>query len=195
MPDIPSSVTGSARGAAWESWLGAVAVVLGVLLAATHGTEWMRQHVITTAAPAHGELPQAECPEDELIAGGLSVAEGEQLVGTVRSYLASAPAWFPTLMTRLAAAGTVLALASVVVGAALVDHRAWASAASIPVFGGLAAIDAVGFMGAVNTGPLLRALYLWNILLWFFVHLMMTVGAAAGRSGGADRDVGRNDGT
>src|SRR5690606_22555788 len=151
MSDITRSVIGNARGAAWESWLGVVAVVLGVLLAAASATEWTRQHVMSIAAPAHGELPAAECPEDELIEEGLSVAECEQLVSNIRSYLVSAPAWFPGLMTFLSAAGTILALASVVVGAALVHHRPWASAAAIPVFGGLAVIDAIGFLGVINT--------------------------------------------
>jgi len=186
MSDVTRSVIGSAPGAAWESWLGVVAIVLGVLLTAAHGTEWTRQHVLAIAAPANGELPPAECPEDELIEEGLSVGECEQLVSNVRSYLVSAPSWFPGLMTSLSAAGTILALASVVVGAALVDHRAWASAAAIPVFGGLALIDAIGFIGVINAGPILRGLYLWNVLEWFVIHLMMTVGAAAGRAASAD---------
>jgi hypothetical protein len=39
----------------------------------------------------------------------------------------------------------------------------------------------IGFIGAVNTGPILRSLYLWDILVWFFIHLMMTVGIVAAR--------------
>lgn len=164
----------------WQSWLGIVAVVLGVLAAAAHGTEWMKQRVIVNAAPADGLFPAAECPEDELIEEGLSVAECEQLVSNVRSFVVSAPAWFPRLQSWLAAAGTLLALLSVGVGAALVDRRGWAPAAAVVVFGALTLVDGAGFVAAVNTGPILREVYLWNVLLWFFVHLMMTLGAAAG---------------
>jgi len=169
-------------GAAWESWLGIVAIVLGVLLAAAHGTEWMKQHVIAMATPADGQLPAAECPEDELIEEGLSVAECEQLVSNVRSYIVSAPPWFPRVQSFLAGIGVVLALVSIGVGAALIDRQSWAPAAAIAVFGALTLVDAVGFVAAVNTGPILRDVYLWNVLLWFFVHLMMTLGAVAGRA-------------
>src|SRR5690606_36575989 len=75
---------------AWQSWLGVVAAVLGVLLVAAHGTEWMKQVVIQNATPASGVLPAAVCPEDELIEEGLSVAQCEQIVSEVRSFLASA---------------------------------------------------------------------------------------------------------
>jgi len=179
-----SSATNHMAGAgpAWQSWLGIVAVVLGVLLSAGHGTEWMKQRVILNATPADGRFPAAECPEDELIEEGLSVAECEQLVSNVRSFVVSAPAWFPGLQSLLAAVGTVLALVSVGVGAALVDRRRWAPAAAIAVFAALTLIDAAGFVAAVNAGPILRDVYLWNVLLWFFVHLMMTLGAAAGRA-------------
>lgn len=182
MADTMQPMAGNARGAAWRSWLGIVAIVLGVLLVAVHGTEWTRQRVFAIAAPASGELPPAECPEDELIEEGLSVAECEQLVSNVRSYLVSAPEWFPGLMTALSAFGTILAFVSIVVGAGLVDHRAWAATVAVPVFGGLALIDAVAFIGAINAGPILRGLYLWNHLQWFVVHMMMTVGAVAGRA-------------
>jgi len=169
-------------GPAWQSWLGIVAIVLGVLLAATHGTEWMKQRVLINATPADGHLPAAECPEDELIEEGLSVAECEQLVSNVRSQVVSAPPWFPGLQSMLAAVGTVLAILSIGVGAGLIERRGWAPGAAIGVFGALTLVDAASFVAAVNTGPILRDVYLWNVLLWFFVHLMMTLGAAAGRA-------------
>jgi len=156
--------------------------VLGVLLAASHATEWTKQVVIASATPADGQLPAAECPEDELIEEGLSPAECEQLVSEVRSFIVSAPEWFPGYQTVLAAIGTLLAIGSIVVGAALIDHRAWAAAAAIPVFGALALVDGAAFIGAANAGPILRGLYMWNFLLWFAIHLMMTAGAAAGRA-------------
>ena len=179
-----TSVTDSTAGAgpAWRSWLGIVAVVLGVLGAAAYGTEWMKQRVIVNATPADGRFPAAECPEDELIEEGLSVAECEQMVSNVRSYVVSAPAWFPRAQSWLAGVGTLLALLSIGVGVALVDRRPWAPAAALAGFGALSLVDGAGFDAAVNTGPILRDVYLWNVLLWFFVHLMMTLGAAAGRA-------------
>lgn len=159
-----------------------MAVVLGVLLAAGHGTEWMKQAVIADATPAHGQLPAAECPEDELIEEGLTLAECEQLVSNVRGFVVSAPPWFPGFATAVSATGTLLAIVSIVVGAALVVRRGWAPGAAVPVFGALALVDAAGFVGAVNAGPILRGVYLWDFLVWFVIHAMMTAGAAAGRA-------------
>jgi hypothetical protein len=51
-------------------------------------------------------------------------------------------------------------------------------------FGALAALDVIGFVAVVNAGPLLRDFYLWQLLLWFLIHLMMTVAAVVGRQGG-----------
>lgn len=167
---------------AWASWLGVAAVVLGVLLTASHGTEWMRQAVITQATPASGQLPAAECPEDELIEEGLSLEECEQLVSHVRGFLVSAPEWFPGVMGVLAAAGTLLAALSVIVGAALLSRRAWSAHGAIAVFGALAAVDLGMFIAAVNAGPLLRGAYLWPALTGFAIHLLMLAAAFAGRA-------------
>ncbi|HEX7081819.1 MAG TPA: hypothetical protein VF329_12475 [Gammaproteobacteria bacterium] len=168
---------------AWASWVGTVAVVLGVLLTAERGTEWMKQVVIANATPVSGQLPDAECPTDELIEEGLSAAECEQLVANVRNHIVSAPPWFPGVQTLLAATATILALLSIGVGASLLEGRAWAPGAAVYTFGALALVDAAGFVAAVNAGPILRDAYLWGFLLWFFIHLMMTIGVAAGRAG------------
>lgn len=166
----------------WASWLGIATVVLGVLLAAERGTEWMKQAVIANATPASGQLPDAVCPEDELIEEGLSAAECEQLVANVRNYIVSAPSWFPGVQTLLAATATILALVSIGVGASLLEGRAWAPGAAMSTLGALALVDAAGFVAAVNAGPILRDVYLWGFLLWFFIHLMMTIGVAVGRA-------------
>ncbi|MGH8502705.1 MAG: hypothetical protein ACREVE_09580 [Gammaproteobacteria bacterium] len=169
-------------GPAWASWLGVVAIVLGVLLTAAHGNEWMKQIVITQATPASDRLPPAECPKDELIEEGLSLAECQQMVANVRNFTLSAPDWFPAFQATLAAVGTAVAFISIIIGAALLNYRGWAPAVAILTFGALAAIDVIGFIGALNTGPILRDVYLWNFLLWFSIHLMMTVGVIAGRA-------------
>lgn len=172
----------SSQGAAWASWLGAVAVVLGILLTAAHGNEWMKQIVISQSTPASDRVPSAECPQDELIEEGLSLAECQQMVANVRNFTRSAPDWFPAFQATLAAAGTVVAFISIIIGAALVNYRSWAPTAALLTFGTLAAIDVIGFIGAINTGPILREVYLWDFLLWFSIHLMMTVGVIAGRA-------------
>ena len=74
-----------------------------------------------------------------------------------------------------------MAFGSILVGVALVDDRRWASGVAVATFASLLALDGAGFAVALYTGPLLRALYLWNILLWFSIHLCMTAGAVAGR--------------
>lgn len=186
MPGATKSTANGAHGPAWENWLGIVAIVLGVLLAAAQGTELTRQFVIASSTPSDGRLPAAECPEDELIEEGLTRAECEQLVSNVRGFIVSAPPWFPRFQSVLAATGVVLAIVSIVVGAALVNREAWGAAAAVPAFAALALVDAAAFAGAVQTGPILRDLYLWNFLLWFVIHLMMTLGAAAGRATSAE---------
>ncbi|MBA3564279.1 MAG: hypothetical protein H0W33_09785 [Gammaproteobacteria bacterium] len=178
------------RGPAWASCLGVVAIVFGIFLTATHGNEWMKQAVI--AQPASSEqVAEADCPEDELEEEGISLAECEQLVANIETMTVSRPDWFRGFQMGLAALGTVVAFGSVIIGAALTHYRHWAPAAAILTFGALAAIDIVGFIAVVNAGPLLRALYLWNILLWFLIHMIMTVGAVAGRrSETIDRQIG-----
>ncbi len=171
----------SPRGPEWASWLGVVAIVLGILLTATHGNEWMKQVVVMQSTPTRDQVPAADCPRDELVEEDLSVAECKQMVSNVRNLVVSSPSWFPAFQATLAAVGTVIAFLSVVVGAALVNFRGWAPAAAMLTFGALAAIDLIGFIGAVNTGPILRSLYLWDILVWFFIHLMMMAGIVAAR--------------
>jgi hypothetical protein len=70
---------------------------------------------------------------------------------------------------------------SVVVGIALIDYRRWAAAAAAWVFGALVLLDAVAFTGIVNTGPIIRQMYLWTLLLWFFIHLAMAIAAIVGQ--------------
>jgi hypothetical protein len=41
----------------------------------------------------------------------------------------------------------------------------------------LVLLDVAAFTAALNTGPLLRAQYLWPLLLWFFIHLCLLMAA------------------
>ncbi len=166
-------------GPAWASWLGIAAVVLGLLLAAAQATELMKQAVIAHAAPAAAGAAAAACPADELAEEGLSAGECLQLVSNVRNLTVSAPDWFPPWQMALSAAGSMFAVLSVIAGVALLDRRAWAPGAAAASFAALTAIDAGSFVAVLNTGPILRDLYLWPLLSWFVIHLMMTAAAVA----------------
>ena len=178
----------SVSGPAWPSSLGIVAIVLGVFLTAMHGNELLKHAVIAQPAAGGEQIAEPDCPADELEEEGLSLAECEQLVAHVRTITVSRPDWFRGLQMGLSALGVLVASASVLVGAALLDYRRRAAGAAVLVFGTLAALDVIGFVAVVNAGPLLRELYLWQLLLWFLIHLMMTVAAVVGRQSGLPAD-------
>ena len=168
---------------AWASSLGIVAVVLGILFAAWQANEWMKLAIVGTPPYTIATMPEPDCEADELLEEGLSQAECNQLALAVHDISISSPGWFKAFHIAVSAAGTVVALLSVFVGIALVDYRRWAASAAVQVFGVLLVLDAVSFTGVVNSGPLIRQMYLWSILLWFFIHLALAVGAMASRHG------------
>jgi hypothetical protein len=170
----------SQRTPAWASCLGVVAIVLGVMLTATHANEWMRQAVLARFAPASKVLPAAECPADELEEEGISLAECEYMVSRLEGLIQATPEWFSHTQIVLASIGTLVAFTSIIVGAALVNFRKWSPPAAAITFGVLLAIDIVAFIAALNTGPIVREIYLWNAVLWATLHMMMTVGAVSG---------------
>jgi hypothetical protein len=165
----------------WASRVGVVAILLGILLAAWHANEWMKLAIVGTPPYGIATMPEPDCEEDELEEEGLSLEECRQLAYVVHDISISAPAWFKGFHIVVSAAGTALALLSVLVGVALVDYRRWAATAGVWVFGACALLDVVSFTAVVNTGPLLRQMYLWSILLWFFLHLALTMAALVGR--------------
>ncbi len=171
----------------WASILGVVAIMLGVFLTAMHGTELMKQSVMTSNMPVSGIMPEADCPLGELDEEGITLEQCEFLVDYVQGIAQSTPEWFPSTMMALSLAGALLAFASVIIGGALVNYTSWSSMAAIVVFIGLAAVDVLQFATVVNTGPILRNMYLSSILLWFLLHLMLLVGAIAGRHSEAAR--------
>jgi hypothetical protein len=141
----------------------------------------MKQAVSGAPAIPAEQVSAADCREDELEEEGLSFAECRQMVANVENLTVSGPAWFRGVQIGLAGVGTIIALGSIVVGVALVDDRAWAPNCAVLTFAALAGLDVLGFTAAVNAGPVIRQLYLGDILLWFLLHLMMTVGVVAGR--------------
>ncbi len=163
------------------SGLGAIAILFGILVASWHGNEFMKFLIVAEPPYTVSTMPEPDCEEDELEEEGLSLTECHQLAFTVHNISISSPDWFKTFHITSSAVGTVLALLSIVVGIALADHRPWAAGAAVPAFGALAVLDLVSFTAVVNTGPLMRQMYLWTILLWFSIHLAMTVGAIVQR--------------
>lgn len=161
--------------------LGVVAVLLGLLLAAWHANEWLKFLIVAQPPYTIETMPEADCDDDELEEEGLSEAECQHLVYAVQDINISSPAWFKRFHIRLSAIGTALALLSVFAGIALVDLRPWAGTLSVFSFAALALLDLASFAAVINTGPLVRQMYLWVILLWFFFHLTMTLGAIVQR--------------
>lgn len=168
-------------GPAWASWLGVLAVLLGVLLASWHANEWMKLSIVGDPPFSVAEMPEPACDEDEMEEEGLTLQECRQLALSVHDISISAPDWFRSFHMTISFAGFVIALISIFVGIALVDYRGWAPSAALLTFTALAIVDVVSFTGVVNSGPLIRQMYLWNLLLWFFIHMVMTVAAYAGR--------------
>jgi hypothetical protein len=169
-----------AIGPAWTSCLGIIAVLFGALFAAVQGNEALVQSVIAPGTAADRNVP-VECRPDEAEQEEVSVAECELMVANVRLRLASQPQWFRGVQLGLALVGALVSFGSILVGVALVDARPWASGAAVATFAVLLALDGVGFVAASYTGPLLRAVYLTNILFWCSVHLCLTAGALVGR--------------
>lgn len=167
----------------WASRLGIVAVLFGILFAVSQANEWMKLAVVGTPPYSIATMPEPDCEPDELEEEGLSLEECRQLALAVHDISISSPGWFKSFHMTVSAAGTLLALASIVVGIALVDYRPWAAPAAAQVFAALAVLDLVAFTGVVNSGPLIRQMYLWNILLWAFLHLAMAVAAIVGLQG------------
>jgi hypothetical protein len=176
------SVEGATRAVRpfWATCLGVLAVLFGAMFAAAQTNEWMVQRVIAPDSVAAQNIP-ADCREDEAEEEGISVDECELMVANVRIMIASRPAWFRSMQSRLVVTGALVALWSILAGVSLVDYRAWAPAAAAATFAALIAIDMAQFVAALYTGPLLRALYLWNITVWITIHLCLLAGALAGR--------------
>lgn len=168
----------------WASRLGVIAILLGILLASWQANEWLKLAIVGSPPYTVATMPEPDCEKDELEEEGLSLTECHQLAYAVHDISISAPGWFKSFHIAVSATGMVLALLSVFVGIALVDYRRWAPAAAVSVFGALAVLDVVSFTAVVNTGPMLRQMYLWSILLWFFIHLAMAISAVVGRQGG-----------
>lgn len=155
-----------------NSWLGVVAVLFALLLLANQGNELLKQIVIAPGSAAELGIA-ADCRADELEEEGLTLQECQLLVSSVQIILASSPTWFRPFQIGLSTLASAAALLSLVVGISLVKKDARLTKLAVATFALLLVLDVAGFIAAMSTGPLLRAQYLWPLLLWFFIHLCL----------------------
>jgi hypothetical protein len=175
METVHSSNQSKASGSAW---LGIMAIVFGVFLSAMYSNEILMHFVYAPDTAAMYDLP-VDCDDDELAEEGITLEECNLMATTVKSVILSSPDWFRDFYIGLSAVGVVMAVLSIFVGIMLVDYRRWIVVPAALTFFSLLLIDIVGFLAVINTGPLLRAMYLSDILLWALIHLFMTAAALA----------------
>lgn len=159
--------------------IGLVAVLFGILLFANHGNELLKQLVLIPGSISQQGI-SADCREDELEEENISLFECQLLVANIQIALASSPDWFRPAMLFFSFLGSLFALFSVYFGMALVSNSKNSSFLIKICFCALLGIDLLIFIAASNTGPLLRAQYLWPSLIWFFVHIILLTAVIAG---------------
>lgn len=155
-------------------WLGAVAILFALLLLANQSNELLKQIVITPGSAAELGIA-ANCREDELEEEGLSLQECQLMVSSVQITLASSPSWYRSFQIVWSAVGSVAAVLCLLVSFAYINGNRVRHKLAIFSFTLLLVLDVLGFFAAVNTGPLLRALTLSPLLLWFFIHLCLLI--------------------
>lgn len=166
----------------WASWIGVIAVVFGVYMAASQGVEVTKQYTVVMPRSAETRAPVLRCPPDELVEEGISEEDCMQMAAMVKAQLVSRPDWFRTFRLTAGSIGIVLALFTIFAGIALVDWHSWTRRVAIAVFGASTVLNVIDFVVVLNTPPLLRGLYLWNSVLWILIYAGLTVGAIAGQS-------------
>ena len=180
MIDHESQTNNQSDDSPWTSWVGIILIVLGVYLTAAHGTELMVHAVLDGEASIEMDGYQHDCPEDELEEEGITLAMCQQATHNVDSLLLSRPDWFRGFQLVLMSFGTLFAFSSIFVGVALIESRGWAPRVALVILSGLLLVDILGFLAVVSSGPLLRQMYLWQILMWFFIHSLLLAATFAG---------------
>ena len=155
-------------------WIGVTSALFGVLLIANYATEILRQAVILPDFITESGIA-ADCRPDELVEENLSLKECELMVSNIQIMLASSPPWFRPITICWYIIGLVSAFSSLVFGIRFVNSP---KSAQHPLYISLillVGIDLLIFATTSATGPLLRSIYLWPTLLWFFIHLVLLV--------------------
>ena len=155
-------------------WIGVTSVLFGILLVANNSNEILRQAVILPGSVAESAVA-ADCRPDELVEEDLSLKECELMVSNIQIMLASSPSWFRPVTICLYILGLVSALFSLVFGMRFVNSPESAQRPLYVSFVLLVGIDLLIFATTSATGPLLRSIYLWPTVLWFFIHLVLLV--------------------
>ena len=96
------------------------------------------------------------------------------MLANVQIILASSPSWFRPFQFVLSSLACLLAIASMNAGMSLVQKNK-SSQFALVSFVALLLIDIVGFIAAINLGPLLRAQYLWPQIIWIAIHLSLLI--------------------
>ena len=156
------------------SWLAAIVMLFGLLALADHGNELLKQSIVIPGSSADLGLA-ADCRVDELEEEQLSLEECRLMVSNVRIILSSSPDWYRAYQVALSGFGIASALLSLVVAFSLINRQTPPLRLALVSVGLLLLVDIAGFAAAVNIGPLLRAQYLWPLLLWICIHLCMLV--------------------
>jgi hypothetical protein len=154
--------------------LAVLTILFGVLFFASSSNELLKQAVLTADFSVLQQ--EADCRADELEEEGLSLRECELMLVQVEIFLASSPNWFRSVQQTFSVIGIAASLASIGLALSLDSRRGFPIRALVWVLSGLVVLDSGMFVVALQTGPLLRAQYLWPLILWFFIHLCLVLG-------------------
>ena len=154
--------------------LAVLTILFGVLFFASSSNELLKQAVLTADFSVLQQ--EADCRADELEEEGLSLRECELMLVQVEIFLASSPNWFRSVQQTFSVIGIAASLASIGLALSLDSRRSFPIRALVWVLSGLVVLDSGMFVVALQTGPLLRAQYLWPLILWFFIHLCLVLG-------------------
>lgn len=157
-----------------HSGLTIITVLFAILLLAQQGNELLKQLVLIPGSAAELSIP-ANCRADELEEESLSLQECQLMVSNVQIVLASSPSWFRSFQLGHSTLSSLVAVMSFFAALTYFASPRRTARLLLLSFALLVLLDVFGFIAAMNTGPLLRAQYLWPLTLWFFIHLCLLI--------------------
>lgn len=163
----------------WANWLGIMALIFGILLLGMQGTELLKHSVMLPDSAAARDAPP-RCPEYDLEKDGLSIEYCHAMAGYIKSMIVTTPSWYRDYQVSASIVSVLVALVSIFAAIALIDNRRWAVQLALITFSILVLIDVVSIIATYNSGPLLRSIYLWDHLLWFFIHMILASASITG---------------
>lgn len=151
-------------------------VVFGLLYFANSSNELLKQLVLAPAALT-SLAGEADCRADELIEEGLSLRECELMRVQLEIAYESSPNWFRSMQLFLHSLAVMVGLGSLYFALNAANLQLPQTKLLRNTLVTLTILDVAIFTAALQTGPLLRAQYLWPTLIWFFVHLSLAIAA------------------